>query len=350
MAVLVKRKGGEWREAKILRYSDERDLQKMLYSSPQLIPVQGELNKTRTFIDEAGLAGAGCTDLIGVDNDGDIYLVECKLATNPQIRREVIGQILEYASYLWEMSYEDFDSLFVKRKGETLKELLTESVVEGWEFEAFREAVTQNLKTGNFHLIIAVDEMNEQLGEIIAFLGKRGAGVRLQAIELQRYAEDDAEILVPQLHGEFFQSPAGDRKSVAWNFESFFAEARRKLKEGQLTALTTLYEFSRHQTDWLSWGKGMVYGSFSVHSDRISKRSLYTVTTNGHFVANFGQLPDSQAALKFMDNLGQELKKLEGLKVPADHQELWLSIPPEKWTSVADKIIKALHVLLQREN
>ncbi|MFY9532141.1 MAG: hypothetical protein WAR24_24825, partial [Candidatus Acidiferrales bacterium] len=175
MAVLVKGKGGEWQEAKILRYSDERDLQTMLYSSPQLIPVQGELTKRRIFIDEAGLPGSGSSDLIGVDNDGEIYLVECKLATNPEIRREVIGQILEYAYFLWEMSYEDFDRLFVKRKGKTLKELLTESVAEGWEFEAFRKAATENLKTGKFHLIIAVDEMNEQLGEIIAFLGKRGA-------------------------------------------------------------------------------------------------------------------------------------------------------------------------------
>jgi hypothetical protein len=349
MAVLVKKKGGEWREAKVLRYFDEREFQKMLYSSPQLIPVQGELTKTRVFIDEAGLTGAGYTDLIGVDNDGEIYLVECKLATNPEIRREVIGQILEYASFLWEMSYEDFDSLFVKRKGNTLKGLLTEGVVEGWEFEAFRGAVTENLKTGNFHLIIAVDEMSEQLEEIIGFLGKRGAGVRLQAIELQRYVQDDAEILVPQLHGEIFQFPKGDRKRVAWSFESFFAEAKRRLSEERLTALTTLYEFSKHQTGWLSWGKGTTYGSVSVHIDRISSRSLYALTTNGHFVANFGQLQDGEAALKFRDNLGQRLKNLGGLKVPANYQGLWLSIPPDKWTPVADKIIDALNGVLQQQ-
>src|SRR3979490_1975249 len=153
MTVLVKGKGGEWHEAKILKFPNERDLQMMLHSSPQLIPVQGELTKARIFIDEAGLSGSGSTDLIGVDNDGEICLVECKLATNSEIRREVIGQILEYASFLWEMSYEDFDGLFVKRKGKTLKELLTESVAEGWEFEAFRKVVTENLKIGNFHLI-----------------------------------------------------------------------------------------------------------------------------------------------------------------------------------------------------
>lgn len=350
MGVLVKRKGGEWREAKLFRYSDERELQKMLHNSPQLIPVQGELTKTRIFIDEAGLAGAGCTDLIGVDNDGEIYLVECKLATNPQIRREVIGQILEYASYLWELSYEDFDTLFVKRKGETLKALLTGTAIEGWEFETFRDAITENLKAGNFHLIIAVDEMNEQLEEIIGFLRKRGAGVRLQAIELERYVEDDAEILVPHLHGETFQFPVGEHKRVAWGSESFFAEAKKKLNEERLTALTRLYEFSKQQTDWLSWGKGTTYGSVSIHIDRISKRSLYALTTNGHFVANFGQLHDSDTAMKFRDNLGQKLTKFEGLKVPAKFKDLYLSIPPEKWTDVANEIVEALHALVLREN
>jgi hypothetical protein len=163
---------------------------------------------------------------------------------------------LEYASFLWEMSYEDFDSLFVKRKGNTLKGLLTESVVEGWEFDAFRGAVTENLKTGNFHLIIAVDEMSEQLEEIIGFLGKRGAGVRLQAIELRRYVQDDAEILVPQLHGEIFQFPKGDRKKVAWSFESFFAEAKRKLTEERLSALTTIVRVFQASRGLAELGQG----------------------------------------------------------------------------------------------
>lgn len=191
--------------------------------------------------------------------------------------------------------------------------------------------------------------MNEQLEEIIGFLGKRGAGVRLQAIELQRYAQDDAEILVPQLHGEIYQFPAADRKRVAWSVESFFTEAKRKLSAERLTALTSLYEFSKHQTDWLSWGKGTTYGSVSIHIDRISSRSLYAVTTNGHFVANFGQLRDSETALKFRDDLGQKLKNLQGINVPANYRELWLSIPPEKWTPIVDKIIDALQGILQQQ-
>jgi hypothetical protein len=66
-------------------------------------------------------------------------------------------------------------------------------------------------------------------------------------------------------------------------------------------------------------------------------------------VANFGQLHDNESALKFRDDLGRKLENLQGIKVPANYQELWLSIPPEKWTPVADKIIEALNGLLQEQ-
>src|ERR1700676_443603 len=111
MSILIKRKDGNWRQARVLPYSNESHLQNMLYESPELIPIREESGTPREFIREAGLPGSGSSDLVGVDSNGQIYLVECKLATNPEIRREVIGQILEYAAFLWQMFYEDFDSL-----------------------------------------------------------------------------------------------------------------------------------------------------------------------------------------------------------------------------------------------
>jgi hypothetical protein len=75
-------------------------------------------NAPRVFVHETGLPGSGSTDLLGVDSDGNVYIVECKLASNSEIRRKVIGQVLEYAAFLWNMPYEDFDQLFSRRKGE----------------------------------------------------------------------------------------------------------------------------------------------------------------------------------------------------------------------------------------
>src|SRR5215469_10387181 len=102
-----------WQPVEKIAYKDEDRLRDMLLESPDLIPLQGG-EKTgkkvaRVFIREAGLPNSGRTDLVGVDENGNIYIVECKLATNREIRRQVIGQVLEYAAHLWQKPFEWFN-------------------------------------------------------------------------------------------------------------------------------------------------------------------------------------------------------------------------------------------------
>src|SRR4051812_19155168 len=92
-------------------------------SATELIPTYEE-DKPAVFVREAGLPGSGYTDLLGVDGNGNILVVETKLARNDEVRRKVIGQVLEYAAYLWKMSFQDFDSLFVNRERTPVLDLL----------------------------------------------------------------------------------------------------------------------------------------------------------------------------------------------------------------------------------
>jgi hypothetical protein len=103
----------------------EAQLQKLLYHSPEFNPTKTE-DQAAVFTREAGLPGSGFTDLVGVDAQGSILIVETKLARNGEIRRKVIGQVLEYAAYLWGMSFDDLDRFFLIRKRKSLLELLCE--------------------------------------------------------------------------------------------------------------------------------------------------------------------------------------------------------------------------------
>jgi len=114
---MIRRHGGRWEKAEEVIYADEAQLQKMLYDSPELIPTKMN-NQAAVFTKESGLPGSGFTDLIGVDGQGNILLVETKLARNREIRREVIGQVLEYAAHLWGMKFEQFDHFFKRSEGE----------------------------------------------------------------------------------------------------------------------------------------------------------------------------------------------------------------------------------------
>jgi hypothetical protein len=344
MSILVRRKNGAWKDAALQPFPDENQLQQMLYNSPELIPVRGGPTVAKVFIRECGLPGSGYTDLLGVDSTGEIYVVECKLATNPEIRREVIGQILEYAAYLWEMSFEAFDDLFQKKGKMKLSKVLAERAPFGWDFDVFRSNVSRNLAAGNLNLLIAVDQMNQQLEEIISYLAGRGVGIRLQAIELKVYSHEDFEILAPELHGQLATTPGTNgHKQIARDYESFFEDAKRKLKPEEVAILDRLYQTSKGYD--LTWGTGATSGSFNVRIDGLSKRSIYSGTSNGKLIINFGNLNDSSAATVFRDKLKRRLEGVSVLQIPENYQQLWPAFPIEKWGPVADEFIQAIYDL-----
>jgi hypothetical protein len=165
------------------------------------------MNILRYSSGKAGLPGSGRTDLLGVDADGNILIVETKLFKSREIRREVIGQILEYAAYLWRMSYAKFDSLFLTREGKSIAELLMLKTSQQ-TLPELQDTIAANLQSGVFHLFIAVDEMNDELEKIIAYVSILGPTLKLQALELRTYKFGDLEILAPQHYGEYLPPPA----------------------------------------------------------------------------------------------------------------------------------------------
>jgi hypothetical protein len=78
----------------------EKELQELLAESPSLIPaddIRDGFSPLVVAVREFGLPGSGNTDLLAFSSAGEITIVECKLAANAEIKRTVIGQILEYA-------------------------------------------------------------------------------------------------------------------------------------------------------------------------------------------------------------------------------------------------------------
>ncbi|HXU23892.1 MAG TPA: hypothetical protein VN697_07665, partial [Tepidiformaceae bacterium] len=94
---------GKRRLVKRTGFVKEADLQSLILTSPELL---GPLGAELRFIPigwEVPL-GPGRLDLLFLDSDGVLTLVETKLKANNESRREVVGQILEYAAYAAEWS------------------------------------------------------------------------------------------------------------------------------------------------------------------------------------------------------------------------------------------------------
>src|SRR5208337_3684526 len=126
MKILIKdTKTGKWIEVESVNYKVESDLQALIANSPSIIPVEEIMNGAPSFVlgaREIGLPGSGNTDILLFNEDGNIGVIECKLASNAEIKRKVIGQILEYAAFLWTTSYEELDAKVKAISGSTLAE------------------------------------------------------------------------------------------------------------------------------------------------------------------------------------------------------------------------------------
>jgi len=158
---------------------DEDWLQKLLYQHPHALPV--------AEVDDAfsGLiplcremsTPAGDVDVVYVTPTGRPVIVEAKLWRNPEARRKVIGQILDYAK---ELSHFNFDTLdgavrAARRKmdGEDPPRGLLDIVGShdhALDEARFRDAVTRNLRRGEMLLLIVGDGIREGVGSITDFL------------------------------------------------------------------------------------------------------------------------------------------------------------------------------------
>lgn len=142
---------------------------------------------------------AGSIDNFMVTPSGLPVLVECKLWRNPEGRREVVGQILDYAKELSRWSSSDLQrevSRRLKRDGNPLLEMVR-AVDPRVDEMQFNDALTANLRRGRFLLLIVGDGIREGVEAIAEYLQVHaGLHFSLGLVELPVYVMPDGGRLV----------------------------------------------------------------------------------------------------------------------------------------------------------
>ena len=155
---------------------DEAWLQNLIMLQPGLLPVnqiEPAFSNMVPVCTELPMR-AGFMDNLFVTPQGEIAVVECKLWRNPEARRKVLAQILDYASEMTTWDYEALEkAIKAARQVDTGRDTksLFEIVCAGGEMEevAFHDAVSRNLKRGRFLLLIVGDGIREGLETIAKF-------------------------------------------------------------------------------------------------------------------------------------------------------------------------------------
>lgn len=86
-----------WSSPETVSYKNEAHLQEVLVADPSRVP---GVAKSAEAVAELPTSG-GPIDVCIIDLDGSLTVVECKLASNAEARRMVIGQVIDYASAIW---------------------------------------------------------------------------------------------------------------------------------------------------------------------------------------------------------------------------------------------------------
>lgn len=179
----------------------EKYLQELIFNHPSCLPIY-EIDQSFSNLIPVCCelnTPAGPLDILFVTPTGRLGIVEAKLWRNPEARRKVIGQILDYAKELSAWSYEDLQREIARvtgRKGNALFEIAKEHET-GLDEKTFCDAVSQSLSTGKFLLLIVGDGIREGAGAIADFIERSGnLQFTFGLVELALYQHPSLNILV----------------------------------------------------------------------------------------------------------------------------------------------------------
>jgi len=304
-----------------VKFTEESKLQDYLEKYPALIPLPEIVEGASDLlcIGKEVSAGLGAVDLLFIDKDGLLTVVETKLAKNPEARREVIGQIIEYASYISQWTTVDVYEIANERLKSNLDEVIEKISGDDFSAEDFRSNIEQNLKNGRIRLIIAVNELIEPLRATVTFLNSYS---KLDILLLQVSSFEESKtrkVLIPSLFGYATKTTGMGRQTKHWDIETFLAGAKQKCEPKTIDAMTKLYEFTKNNADKTSWGKGAFFGSFTFN--KLKNETIipvFTIYSDGWIYLNFGVIKNKQVGLESLESFRLRLNLIPGVKIAKD--------------------------------
>jgi hypothetical protein len=180
------------------------------------------------------------------------------------------------------------DAQWKERKRPPLEEDVARALGDDPSFErgTFRQAVEENLQSGNFTLVVAVDSITEALEGSILYLSEHtGATARVVAMELGYLAHGDVEVLVPRTFG----LEVAERKVTAgspprlWDATSFDAALLKSGGDWALNLATAVRQWATTEMGLETWfGRGKAFGTqaFGLRQPDGKPAALFTLWSN----------------------------------------------------------------------
>lgn len=205
MAIIVSKNGNNAQKIDETHFGLEKKLQEYVKNNPDIIPIYEIQQDARLLIlaREFG-TNSGPIDALGVDQDGNIYVIETKLYKNPD-KRVVLAQALDYGASLWRHSgdttnfVEMLNQKVMAQFGIGLMEKL-QDFFEVDETQFIIDTMAKNVINGNIKFVILMDKVDDRLKDLVTYVNQNSR-FDIYAVDLEYYKHNEFEIIIPKLYG-----------------------------------------------------------------------------------------------------------------------------------------------------
>jgi hypothetical protein len=218
------------------RFEAETQLQEALKLNPEVIPVSDLDLAEVVVVGRETAVPAGAIDLLLVDAEGRVIIVETKLSRNPELRRQVVAQVMDYGASLWRTAptlkqFEDLvlrywrstacedqrlDGVATLREG--LDPIFQEIRGEEWDYDLFESALSDNIANGQHVLLVVASGLTDKLSRDLLQYVNLCLDLPLYAVEIDVFETEGSQLIVPRgvkYGGRTGRQPAKGRTSRA---------------------------------------------------------------------------------------------------------------------------------------
>ena len=191
---------------------EEWVLRDLLADTPSLLPVRHfdpVFSSPVCLGTEFPVPGVGRIDALFLSPSGYVTIVETKLWQNPEARREVVAQIIDYAQQVARWTYADLESRFkkcqevAKQPSSSLFSYVCDLEDDSSDEAEFTDAVNRCLGNGRFLLLIIGDGIREGVEQMTEFLQRTPLlQYTLGLVEMSCYRHRDQDggvLVIPQV-------------------------------------------------------------------------------------------------------------------------------------------------------
>lgn len=332
------------------RYDAEDILQRLLAEYPDLLAGDqmrpSEPRRWLLITREAGIPDADggqprwSLDHLFIDQDAVPTLVEVKRSSDTRLRREVVGQMLDYAANV--VAYwpgVQLRQLFEERPRpdgvtpeDEVLQLLGATAFTDPEAESshvvdeFWERAAGNLAARKLRLLFVADVIPPELQRIVEFLNENLVRVEVLAVEVKQYVGEGRQTLVPRVIGrtaaaeDVKQTSGGAMRVVRTWTEPEFLEAVTTTggPEAERLARAGLAWSRRHGFE-VTFGKGK-YGPlyFQARDAASASVRIACVNTQGYTMVQYDALvkiPPFDRVEERVE-MNARLNKIAGVQIP----------------------------------